>query len=101
MEFYIINHTDVPAQTHVVQVVNQKKEVEYLDSKLRNWHKGQPPMRLNEHSTRVELFGFKIEHVGKNVLFTKINKSTALYKDGVPRRWQGVEKFTLVAKSIT
>ncbi|MDR2674942.1 MAG: hypothetical protein LBC18_08775 [Opitutaceae bacterium] len=89
--FYIVNEFDRPDKQFICERAGDL--LYYFSEYLRlRFPKGF----TLERATPVEEFGFDITAVGKGLFkFEKVRSSTATYRDGKPRQWQGDESFTL------
>jgi len=98
MEFYIVNDFDRPYQKHVCQRMNRKGQLEYISPELRNWHRKNGRMMINDESTLIQKFGFDVEVREGKAKFIKTRQSVAKYRDGKRREWQGEYEFSLEVK---
>jgi hypothetical protein len=95
MKYYIVNEFDRPYERHVA--VEHKGKLYYLQRVT------EPDMKIYDgmdmdRATPIEDFGITVreEKQGRRlvgVYFTRTGESTAKYKDGKPRRWQGEDVF--------
>lgn len=89
MKFFIINDFDRPHEKLVM--------AEYGDC-LRYIHaenKECAPLYKPKDATPIEEFGFDVFVSDNVVKFKKARESTATYRDGRPRRWQGSLEFEI------
>lgn len=93
--FFILNDVECPEP----KMVTEKREdgYYYVHPNLRR-EKRYWGMRGSETTTPVEAFGISLELEG-NVLRGKLEReSTATYRDGRSRLWQGEPKFQIKLK---
>lgn len=92
MELYIIDDWDRPHEITIARKSKKNGKFYYIHHSLRNvkQHHGMTPDR----PTKLEAFG--IDWTISNGILTGnlVNTSTATYRDGRPRKWQGLESFT-------
>jgi hypothetical protein len=89
--FFIIDEVDRPDEKCIVQQIDSKIG-KYIQPKLNK----QYEFILKGKTERIPLQDFGITWVKKDntFIFAKTAKSEATYKDGKPRRWQGIKLFT-------
>ena len=87
--FYIVNDCDRPHESMIAELLGDGK-LWYLDAEKRNRY---PGMSAAE-ATLVQDFGLRLE-VCDDVLRGEVTgtPSTACYRDGKARRWQGSKTF--------
>lgn len=94
-KYAIVNDVDCPERRLVTQMVGGKHfyMARHEEGGILKRFDGMTPTQ----PTFIEDFGFKTEPVeGSNrIRFTKTKQSTATYRDGSLRRWQGETEFEL------
>ena len=86
-KLYIVNDTDRPCEELLAEMINNK--LWYINQEKRTLY---PAMSKGE-ATLLEDFGVVYRIVGNQVFGVASRKSTATYRDGSPRRWQGSGRF--------
>jgi hypothetical protein len=89
--FYIVNDCDRPHESMIAELCGDGK-LWYLDAEKRNRY---PGMSAAE-ATLVQDFGLRLDVRG-DVLRGEVTgtPSTACYRDGKARRWQGSDTFEI------
>ena len=105
-EFYIVNDVDRPDERHVVERFIGRKGA-YIHPDLRKWNDNNGYFQIVSGCTNIKDFGFSIEIIKNTntgikdrVTFNKTGPSTATYKDGRKRPWQGKNSFSLLPYGV-
>lgn len=92
--FFIINDIDRPYARHIVERFSDQKAT-YIHPELINWNENNGFFQITDECTDVEDFGLSIDIHRDKVTFRQTGPSTATYRDGKPRHWQGESSFSL------
>lgn len=88
--YYIVNEFDRPYKRLVTIKIGDLYY--YSDPILRKEYGGLSA----DHPTSLKEFGFEALELEYQVNFKRIRDSTAKYKDGTLRPWQGEDEFSLL-----
>jgi len=90
MNFFIINDFDKPYEKLVM--VKDGDLLRYIHPE----NKSCSPVNICKESTDLKEFGFDIFVVDGIARFVQSRPSTATYRDGKPRSWQGAKEFEII-----
>jgi hypothetical protein len=95
--FYIVNDCDRPHESMIAELLDDGK-LWYLDAVKRNLYPGMSA----GWATLVQDFGLRLD-VRDDVLHGEVTgtPSTACYRDGKARRWQGSDTFEIAITRAT
>ena len=89
MNFFIINDFDRPYEKLVT--LEEDGMLEYIHPENKNC----APMKSCKESTNIKDFGFDVFVVDGVARFVQTRESTAAYRDGRARSWQGAKEFEI------
>jgi len=94
-KFYIVSDLDRPSEGMVMQKINARGDLRYMDPGKTKGCK--PNLKNLRNPTELRAFGFGIEiDLEKHeASFNLVSPSAAVYEDGELRLWQGSREFVL------
>ena len=95
--FVIINTTDAPEPNNVAEWIEGIGYCYMVRKGKGHRHKkGFDGMQPNRETTPVDAFGIAVCVRENDAVFSTVVLSAAIYLDGKPRRWQGLDDFCLL-----